>query len=476
MNTLNDFFKTDDLHDVMAAGINDLIASSLRSEYSNVETLAATRTLLDADTPIQRFDCDGADRIVKMPTENTLDNHLFLIVNDTGTGSYRIFVQDNAGSTTYMVLSVGDAVLMLPNGDGGYVRFGTSSQYLLRDEVVSQNLLQNGSFYLNQRYNPSSLTTVSNGSYWADRWFTQHDASGGSGAQFRRWQLDDASIPSPQPTYADTFAQIRNSGSSAAGILWSQPLESYLSAGLRGKTMILTASAMASSGTPTLKFKVFAWSGTRDNSGCRNLVASWSGAHAPTFNTTTLTELASGSLELSSSVWQQTSVVLSTPASGARNLTVCFWVENLAVGDSIYFSEADLRLGNLAGVWQPKTPIQELLDCQRYFFKTFAVDTAPAQNAGATGAFRFMAGKAGAGNNNGSFAYPVAMRSSPTLTFYNPNAANAQARDATASADCSGTQASGSANHRMCGVFTVGNASTAVGNALDVHITADAEI
>lgn len=121
MTTLTDFIKTDGFDHVMAAHVNNLIATSLRSEYQNVETLAATRTLLDVDTPIQRFDCNGANRTVKMPLADTDENHPFLIKNETVLANYNLTIQNNSGSTTYCVLPRGEFALIFPDGSGDWV-------------------------------------------------------------------------------------------------------------------------------------------------------------------------------------------------------------------------------------------------------------------------------------------------------------------------------------------------------------------
>lgn len=121
MADLNDFGYTDDVDDVLAVYVNNLLASTMRSEYKNVETLAADKTLADSDTPIQRLDCNGAVRIVKMPTEDAVDNHPFFIVNSSA-GAYAITVKNNAGTETLATISQGRAALVLPSGAGGYLR------------------------------------------------------------------------------------------------------------------------------------------------------------------------------------------------------------------------------------------------------------------------------------------------------------------------------------------------------------------
>jgi hypothetical protein len=128
MTTLNDLNYVDDSDDVMAVHINNLMASTMRSEYKNVETLSATRTLLDVDTPIQSFDCNGANRIVKMPAAETVENHPYLIANSTASGAYTLTVQNNAGTENHVTLSLGQSAFLLPNGNGGYTAIRLSSK------------------------------------------------------------------------------------------------------------------------------------------------------------------------------------------------------------------------------------------------------------------------------------------------------------------------------------------------------------
>ena len=65
--------------------------------------------------------------------------------------------------------------------------------------------------------------------------------------------------------------------------------------------------------------------------------------------------------------------------------------------------------------------------------------------------------------------FEVEKRAGSTLvgTLYNPSAANAQVRDATAGADCSSSAIATSVH--SANITTTGNASTAVGNTLQFH-------
>lgn len=70
---------------------------------------------------------------------------------------------------------------------------------------------------------------------------------------------------------------------------------------------------------------------------------------------------------------------------------------------------------------------QLILDCQRYFWKSFPLNTAPATVAGAAGAISVIA--SANGNFRLNVRLPVIMRATPTVTFYNPAAANSSARN-----------------------------------------------
>jgi hypothetical protein len=66
------------------------------------------------------------------------------------------------------------------------------------------------------------------------------------------------------------------------------------------------------------------------------------------------------------------------------------------------------------------------------------------------------------------------MRVTPTVTTYNPVASNAQIRNGSASAECSGTSVAGGEKHWQ--LTWTNSGSGAVGNILSVQATLDAEI
>jgi hypothetical protein len=114
--------------------------------------------------------------------------------------------------------------------------------------------------------------------------------------------------------------------------------------------------------------------------------------------------------------------------------------------------------------------------CQRYFQKSFFYETAPVQNTGAaSGETVFISTVAGVVATYHQVRYARPLRTTPTITFYNPSAANAQARNHTDSADCSATGTSFNTANDMV-LTTTGNAGLAVGERIGVHWTADAAL
>lgn len=118
MTTLNDFSKTDLVDDVLASYYNMLLGSIFRGDFNNSVTMSGTLTLTDADTPIQRLNCNGANRDVRVPS-GASGNHPFFVINSSA-GAYTLTVKSNDGATTHRAVVQGEAVLMMPDGGGTY--------------------------------------------------------------------------------------------------------------------------------------------------------------------------------------------------------------------------------------------------------------------------------------------------------------------------------------------------------------------
>jgi hypothetical protein len=167
-----------------------------------------------------------------------------------------------------------------------------------------------------------------------------------------------------------------------------------------------------------------------------------------------------------------------TIPSDARDLAFrTYWSPTGTAGAADYLEITNIRIAEVGTEFVPVTQVTDLNECMRFYRKSFLPATTPAQNVGAgTGEIRFPAITAAATvQRPPSVRFGAPMRSTPTITLYNPAAANGEARDITATADCSSTS---STNVSVNGfdLLTTGNASTSIGNSLGIHWTADARL
>ena len=114
--------------------------------------------------------------------------------------------------------------------------------------------------------------------------------------------------------------------------------------------------------------------------------------------------------------------------------------------------------------------------CERYHQKSFSIETAEAQNAGLVGAFyAIQVGGASSSQGIGHIRLSPQMRATPTVTFYNPSAASAEARNTSISANWSSTSVTNAAPSGF-GIFGTSPAASALGNNTSLHWSADAEL
>jgi hypothetical protein len=137
-----------------------------------------------------------------------------------------------------------------------------------------------------------------------------------------------------------------------------------------------------------------------------------------------------------------------------------------------YLKRIQLIPGSVVQAYKPADIQRELAKCQRYYAKTFAQGTAPAQSAGVVGTVNSLAEVANSSSRD--WRFPCTMRASPTIVSYNPSAANANVRDITNGADRTITVNAGSQLSPDVVNFQFQAVSAPCNNA--IHFTANARL
>lgn len=224
-------------------------------------------------------------------------------------------------------------------------------------------------------------------------------------------------------------------------------------------------------------------------------------AASPTFNSIVATLGADGEVATFNGNWVP--LIQNVPANNELTITptatefmIPRWIDNpatphaatstffaivigvnaMTLNSTITFDWVSLSAGAMATRPAPKSISETLLDCQRYYWKTFLPATVPAQNVGVdTGNLKWQIFSAGATSNGHNVLFPTPLRATPTITLYNPAAANALIRNLSTGLDC--TSATDNITTKTVDVVsTNAGAGAALGNFIGVHVTADARL
>ena len=142
------------------------------------------------------------------------------------------------------------------------------------------------------------------------------------------------------------------------------------------------------------------------------------------------------------------------------------------VTKNFYYTELVLSEGGPQSGFPYQSFADELQRCQRYFRKSFAYATSPAQNVGIVGVVAYYVQNAGALFNGATI--PIMMRTTPTMTYFNPSAANASWRNTNRVAD-SGAAATGNIGDSIIQIANPQVAADATNQVCTVHYTANAD-
>lgn len=352
----------------IAALETQLMAWSLYAGFVHSTTMSGTVTLADSDSALQRLDCDGANRIVKLPAY-AVSNHAFLILN-VSSAPYTLDVQSNGGVSLFVSpLGPGESVLVLPDGAAGYLAAKPNLELGLH--VGPSSRVINGEFRYAQRQNPDALTTIADNKYGPDRWrITRANAE----VQFQR--VTAIGVTGLSSSWYGSFKKITNSGK----VHICQVVESSDSVPLCSRQVTFQAQLWGNSAR-TLRMAVLelAAAGTADTIPATLVTAFGADTVDPTLgaNVAVIGTAQSKAAGTSPALFW----VTVTVPSNSKNLICAVWSDSgLAAGDVINIAEAGLYAGPGPRAWGRRPVQQELALCQRYYEKSYDIDTAPASN------------------------------------------------------------------------------------------------
>ena len=286
--------------------------------------------------------------------------------------------------------------------DGVDVSSLTASPY-------KKNIIINGNFDIWQRG-----TSFTGTKYTADRWYVIASGTGTTTTSQQSFTLGQTDVPS-EPKY---YLRIAKSSGATSGDYLSSKNESVRT--FAGQASVISFYAKASAATtltPTI----------RQNFGTGGSPSSVNDAVKSDISVTTS--------------WQKFTITHTFDSisgktlgtDGNDHIELFFNIQN-AAGDSIDFAQFQWEKGSVATDFEIKPIAEELALCQRYYYKTFAPETTPAQNVAADN-YVLVLRYTGAGSVSTSQQHPVQMAFSPDITTFNPYAANSSARQTNSSTD-----------------------------------------
>lgn len=332
-----------------------------------------------------------------------------------------------------------------------------SIKQTLLEKLLNQpkNLLVNGGFCMWQRN--ITFSSPSTNTYTADRWTHIYDGSIGTFAISRQaFALGQTDVPG-SPKYYLRWAHTVAGSASTYRIL-EHRIENVTILE-NGKISVSFYAKADAERSVSVRFLQNFGTGGSPSSSVNSL--------SSTFSLTTSWAKYSTTLDIAS-------ISGKTLGTGLNDYLSLQFVLPINTTMTLEFAQVMCNSGGVENFREVENVIQR---AQRFYTKTFAINTVPVQ-ASAT-----FAGSLGSQVNNdtaasdvrGFWKYPAEMRAVPTIVTYNPTQANANWRDVADSGDAAVLVAAALKGTSSAIIDTTG-APAAAGTAYQIHVTADAEI
>lgn len=312
-----------------------------------------------------------------------------------------------------------------------------------------RNFIRNGDFMIAQR--GTSFAGITTAQYTLDGAYFSATPSGTNTITQESFTVGQTSVPDNPKKF---LRVVRSVAAGAANSVIQFPIE--FPSRLSGKTVTFSFWAKVASGT-----KAFTIDGV------------YSGVTPGAYPALTSTGFTA------TTTWTRfkfTSTIEAMTAETSNAQIAPRIVESASFGTfTLDIADVQLEEGSEATRFERLNVEEQLRWCQRFFAKSFPYATAPAQNVGSN-AGAVVVQVTGAAIGCAAYVpFPVAMRAVPTITTYNPSAANAQFRNTTDAADFSSTTG-GSASESSFLITATSNAGGALGELAVVHWSATAEL
>lgn len=362
---------------------------------------------------------------------------------------------------------------------------------LNNDGLQDRNIVVNGGFAIQQRVATAStaipsVSTTTRAGQVADRW-----AVTVGNVTTPSWAQIDTSAANETGLLARYYGKITQATNAAKFIL-SQFVINTEMMPLRGQKVRVSCKVkqfVGSNAVYRLGLLQLAAAGTVDTSpafisaiGAANVEPTW-GTNLLAINPDAVPAAENGVISgaalsiTSTAAWVRSSCVFTVPTD-AKNLVVVLYRDTLgAASDAVGIAEFQMTQGPDLVDYKAPPLAEEMLRCQRFFYKTFTYATVPVTNAGiGTGCAKWGVGVLGAVAGTWStHQFLAEMFKIPTVTLFNPAAANAQVRQiGSTPADCTSSVSAEVTTHSTA-FTTTPTANAVIGTVVGVHFTADAE-
>jgi hypothetical protein len=382
-----------------------------------------------------------------------------------GTGDYRVVLTDADGAVIATYDPVEGAAAVSDAGGGQFVSINDGPIGGLRNYII------NGDFSVHQR-NTASVTA--SGQYPMDRWLSVFTGGSMTASRQTLTAAQAATNTSDECSTYILMLDVVGGGGAADLAVGLQRVENVRR--LAGKTVTVSFYARRTAGAGDLGVE---------------MVQSFGTGGAPSTAVDTIGSTKCGL----TGTYQKFSVTVAMPSvagktigtDGNDNTSLFFWVSagssfsarSGGIGPQtaqIQIVDVQLEVGPVASKFERRPPSVELSMCQRFYWNTFPPGIPVGQNAGVNGAHVF--GQAIAGAASAAYPatpFPVQMRATPTLIGFNPQAANAFARNIITGTDYGATALTATGPRGFTFAAT-GPGGGAVGQTSYLHVEASAEL